>query len=162
MNSYKELKNTLKKIISKDTVFICIGTDRCIADSLGPLVGTFLKEMGFPLPVYGTIYEPIHAMNIEKKLNEIKKNFPYHQYIAIDACLGDKHSIGDIRIKNLPLSPGKALSKNLPEIGDYSIVGFVGELGDHKIFYNGSNRLSSIYKMSRIIAVSIFDAYVES
>ena len=70
--AYYNLANFIKDYLDENTIIICIGTDRCIGDSLGPLIGTFLKEKQFPLPVYGTISEPIHALNLENKLSQIK------------------------------------------------------------------------------------------
>lgn len=158
-DNYISLTSVLEEVIDDKTLFICIGTDRCIPDCLGPLVGTFLKEKNFPLPVYGTVYDPIHALNIEDRYAELKILYKNYKIIAIDACLGNIESLGDIKIKNVPISPGKALSKNLPKIGDYSIVGFVGELGDKDIFRFSNKRLSFVYNMAKLITASIIDSY---
>ncbi|MEQ8197298.1 MAG: DUF1256 domain-containing protein, partial [Clostridiaceae bacterium] len=53
--SYYELAYFLKDFITKKTVIICIGTDKCIGDCLGPLVGTLLEDTLVPIPVYGTL-----------------------------------------------------------------------------------------------------------
>ena len=63
----------LKKYIKPQTIIVCIGTDKCIGDCLGPLVGTLLKENSFPIPIYGTLADPIHALNLEKSIYEIKR-----------------------------------------------------------------------------------------
>src|SRR3954447_21556300 len=76
-------------------VFVCIGTDRSTGDSLGPLVGTLLEEKGMrSFYVYGTLDEPIHAVNLSEKLKEIhaKHDDPY--IIGIDACLGRTKNVG--------------------------------------------------------------------
>lgn len=39
-------------------VILCIGTDRLIGDSLGPITGSFLLRYGCPCPVYGTLMQP--------------------------------------------------------------------------------------------------------
>ena len=61
--AYYQISEGIKKFITKDTVIVCIGTDKCIGDCLGPLVGTLLKDNLLPLPVYGTISNPVHALN---------------------------------------------------------------------------------------------------
>src|SRR5690606_31826424 len=49
---------------------VCVGTDRSTGDSLGPFIGSVLlrqKDKGFIPPsvsVYGTIHEPVHALNL--------------------------------------------------------------------------------------------------
>lgn len=70
--SYYKIANTLKNYLNKDTIIICIGTDRCIGDCLGPLVGTILRYKNIPLKLYGTLDEPIHALNIEKTIKILK------------------------------------------------------------------------------------------
>lgn len=100
----------LKKYIKPQTIIVCIGTDKCIGDCLGPLVGTLLKENSFPIPIYGTLADPIHALNLEKSIYEIKRIYPYSTIIGIDACLGDANSIGEIHVRDFPIHPGKVLA----------------------------------------------------
>ena len=58
-------------------VILCIGTDRMIGDSLGPLVGSLLaRKRKARLLVYGTLSQPVHALNLDETLNEIKKKHP--------------------------------------------------------------------------------------
>ena len=73
-NSYMEIANKITKYIKDDTIIICVGTDKCIGDCLGPLIGSFLIEKNFQIPVFGTLQSPIHALNIEEKLNLLKIN----------------------------------------------------------------------------------------
>ena len=41
---YEEFKNELRKVITPDTVFVCIGTNKVIFDIFGPLCGSKLKR----------------------------------------------------------------------------------------------------------------------
>lgn len=123
--SYYKIANFLKEYINKDSIIVCIGTDRCIGDSLGPIVGSMLKHKNFPLNVYGTVDHPIHALNIKEKLIQIKSLHPKSNILAIDACLGDKNSIGEIQARDYPVHPGKGVGKSLPDVGEISIVGIV-------------------------------------
>jgi len=52
-NAVDLLSSSLKDIIDEDTIVVCIGTDRAIGDTLGPLVGTILKNNSYKYPVYG-------------------------------------------------------------------------------------------------------------
>lgn len=67
-NSYENIRdylyNELKPIVKskRPIIFLCIGTDRCTGDSLGPLIGhklKFLKRKNFY--IYGTLENPIHS-----------------------------------------------------------------------------------------------------
>jgi putative sporulation protein YyaC len=156
--NYTEMVNKLKEIITKDTLICCIGTDRCIGDLIGGLVGTILQENNFPLKVFGTVEFPMHALNLEKRFAEIKELYPTHQIIAIDACLGDKEDIGQIQYRDIPIHPGKGVGKSLPKVGDYSLIGIVDSSDDCELFTNRSIRLDLVYGMSKVISEALFEA----
>ncbi|MBB6630986.1 spore protease YyaC [Clostridium algidicarnis] len=153
-----ELSKLIKNYIDKNTILICVGTDRCIGDSLGPIVGTFLTYKLFPLPVYGSISSPIHALNLIEKVSHIKLLHPTSNILAIDACLGDESSIGEIQFRNLPLHPGKGVGKTLPHVGDTSIIGIVDCNNGDNIFINNTIRLSFIVDMATVITESLFNS----
>ncbi|SHK47127.1 spore protease YyaC [Tepidibacter formicigenes] len=159
--NYKEedvihvLTELLKTIINDNTVIICIGTDRCIGDSLGPLVGTMLKNSDYKYPVYGTLDKPIHALNIYESLDCVRKKHPNATFIAIDACLGEKNNIGNIQIRKGPIHPGKGVGKTLPKIGNYSVVAIVDKIDEDSKFSFSNIRLNFVVEMSEIIATSI-------
>ena len=154
----KKLVNEIKEHINTNSIIIWIGTDKCIGDCLGPLVGTILKEDNFPLPVYGTLSEPIHALNIDERLNEIKKLHPNAHIIGIDACLGNEEDIGDIRVRNHAISPGKGVGKELPEVGETSIIGIVDTSEYSDLFFSRSIRLSFVMDMAKSISKILFDS----
>src|SRR5690606_19346318 len=78
-------------------VIVCIGTDRSTGDSLGPLVGSqLLKYRSSFFHVYGTIAEPVHALNLSDVLTVIHTAHPTPFIIGIDACLGQTSSVGSI------------------------------------------------------------------
>lgn len=157
--AYYEIAYFLKDFYNENTVIVCIGTDRCIGDCLGPLVGTMLKESSFPFPVYGTISEPIHALNIDRRLIEIKSLHPKASIIGIDACLGDTNSIGEIQARDYPIHPGKGVGKSLPDVGDASIIGIVDSSESTELFTNRNIRLDLIMSISKVITHSIVHAY---
>lgn len=146
------LAKILGDLIEYNDVFLCIGTDRYIGDALGPIVGDKLIKTHPDLNIYGTLKEPVHAVNIVKTVHIIKKKHPSSQIIAIDACLGESSSIGDICIKNQPLFPGKGVGKNLPPVGDISIVGIVDVYETYSL---RNTRLSLVMDMADIISSSI-------
>lgn len=134
-------------------IIICIGTDRSTGDALGPLIGSFLSEMKPKhLQVYGTLPDPVHAINIEDRMKEIFKKHRYPYIIAIDASLGKTESVGHIIADVGSLYPGAALNKKLPAIGDIHITGVVNISGfmDYAILQN--TRLSIVVEMAQIIA----------
>ena len=157
-NVIQILSSVLKDIIDENTVVVCIGTDRAIGDALGPLIGTMLKNSDFKYPVYGTLDTPIHALNICESIDEIKKKHPKGSFLAIDACLGSKSSIGNIQIREGPILPGKGVGKKLPQIGNFSIVGIVDKIDENNRFAFNNVRLNFILELAEIISLSILIA----
>ena len=122
------ISQILRHTPSENVIFLCIGSNRSVGDSLGPLVGTMLKENKAPFHVYGTIEEPVHALNIELVLTEINRNFSSPLIIPIDASLGDARQVGDIYLVEGPLTPGKAIDQALPPLGRHHIRAVVNQL----------------------------------
>lgn len=146
------LSDCLSKFLNERTIVICIGTDKCIGDCLGPLVGTFLTKNNFPYPVIGTLEKPAHAINLDFILKDIKIKYKDYFIIAIDACLGYDNCIGDIQVKSGPVHPGKGVGKTLPYVGDISIVGVVDTIDNSDLFSIKNIRLNFIMSMADIIA----------
>lgn len=138
-------------------VVLCIGTDRSTGDSLGPLTGTILANKTLQhINVYGTLHEPIHAMNLQDKLIEINNTFHKPYIIAIDAALGKANSIGNIFTQNGPLQPGSALKKDLPDVGNTSITGVVNVSGVMEYAVLQSTRLSIVHDIAVVIASILY------
>lgn len=145
-------------INKKEVVILCIGTDRSTGDALGPLVGTFLSESRLPehITVYGTLENPVHALNLEEKLGEIETKHPDAFVMAIDACLSSKRKrIGHIIIEEEPLLPGASVHKNLPPVGDVSISGIVNISGFMEYEVLQATRLSLVMEMAKRISAGL-------
>ncbi len=136
-----------------DLIILCVGTDRSTGDSLGPLTGTFLKQKNFFIAnIIGDINNPVHASNLNNKIENLQKKYTQPFIIAIDAGLGKKSSVGYIDVKKGPLKPGTGVKKDLTEIGDLHITGLVNVSGYMEYFVLQSTRLSLVYKMAKTIA----------
>lgn len=159
LKAIDKLSNKLVDSFDNDTIIICIGTDKHIGDCLGPMVGTILKEKNFPINVFGTLKQPIHALNINNKYKEIKKKYPDHKIIAIDACLGENKNIGKIFVKEDGISPGKGIGKKLPYVKGIGIVGIIDDSNYSDEFINKPIRLSFIKDMAEVIANSLIKLY---
>lgn len=157
-SSVNNLASCLSRFMKVNTIVICIGTDKCIGDCLGPLVGTFLTRNSFPYPVIGTLERPAHAINLDYILKDIKMKYKDPFIIAIDACLGYDNCIGDIQVKSGPVHPGKGVGKTLPHVGDISIVGVVDTIDNSDLFSIKNIRLNFIMNMADIISQGLLQA----
>lgn len=136
---------------SDKLAFVCIGTDRSTGDSLGPLVGSKLAELGYP-HVIGTLAAPCDASNLAMRLQEIP---PDVVVIAIDACLGQKLSVGLYQLSNQPLAPGKSVGKVLPPIGDYTIAAIVNVDGPRQYNVLQTTSLYHVLRMADEVTSAI-------
>ncbi len=107
---------TMDSYKNEDWGILCIGTDRITGDCLGPMVGSRLKSRGIKLPVYGTLEHPLHADNLPSLLPALKKCYPSHHFLAVDAALGPRQHLGEVMIKPSPLQPGRGLKKSISAI----------------------------------------------
>jgi putative sporulation protein YyaC len=144
---------------TRPIVFVCIGTDRSTGDSLGPLVGTLLSEQAIGIfHVYGTLDDPIHAVNLEERLHEIKSKHVNAFIIGIDACLGRLKSVGAIQLCDGPLKPGAGVNKDLPEVGNIHLTGIVNVSGFMEFFVLQNTRLNLVMKMAKAMVEAIVQA----
>ncbi|MCM3570729.1 spore protease YyaC [Neobacillus mesonae] len=156
-NLAAELLANIPAITSRPIVFICIGTDRSTGDSLGPLIGTLLEEKRLKsFYVYGTLDQPIHAVNLEDKLKEIQMKHRNPYIIGIDACLGRTKNVGVIQVGNGPVKPGAGVNKELPAVGELHITGIVNVSGFMEFFVLQNTRLNLVMKMAKTIAEGIY------
>lgn len=162
--SAKEIAYLLKKCILhhpgswSELVFLCIGSDRITGDCLGPYVGYQLSRYeARGIFVYGTLSQPVHALNLEKVSGHIRQCHPDALVIAIDASLGQKKHLGYVTIGNGALYPGAGVQKELPPVGDIHITGIVNIGGILEHMTLQTTRLSTVIGMAETITRGILD-----
>ncbi len=143
----------------QNLVVLCIGTDRSTGDSLGPLIGTSLKRRLPLLPLFGTLEEPVHAVNLAAKVSAIKDMVENPFILAVDACLGGIDNVGNIDVGAGPLMPGAGVNKSLPDVGDLYVSGIVNVGGFLEYFVLQNTRLSVVMKLSEVITEGLFAVF---
>lgn len=153
------ITQTIQKCICRHTgswseiVFLCIGSDRIIGDCLGPFVGQLLDSYTSPgVFVYGTLSDPVHAMNLTQISHQIQLHHPDSLVIAVDASLGQKKHLGYVAINNGSLYPGAAVQKKLPPVGDIYITGIVNTSGVLAQLTLQTTRISTVISLADTIA----------
>jgi putative sporulation protein YyaC len=153
------LCNELYPIVKEERpiIFLCIGTDRSTGDSLGPLIGDKLKFLVRDgIYLFGNLENPVHAKNLCETIYEIKHQFTNPFIVAIDACLGSLQNIGKIFVEKKPLTPGAAMNKDLPSVGDLSITGIVNISGNLEFMVLQNTRLYTVMSLAEIISKGIY------
>ena len=142
-----------------ELVFLCIGTDRVTGDCLGPFVGQKLSSYsGTVFSVYGTLFQPVHALNLTDIYQHIQTHHPNALIIAIDASLGEKKHLGYVTIANGALHPGAAIHKQLPSVGHIHITGIVNVSGVLEQLTLQTTRLSTVILLADKIVQGILES----
>ncbi len=143
-------------------VIVCVGSDLTVGDSLGPFVGTKLVESeSNRFYVYGTLKNPITAKEVKTISEKIKRLHPYSKILVVDAALGKASEIGYVKVLEGGIKPGLGVKKDLPLIGDVSIIAIVGEYTAKYYATTNNERFNVIYLMGNDIAKAITLAFNE-
>ncbi|MFJ5762262.1 spore protease YyaC [Neobacillus sp. NPDC093182] len=124
------IRQALYSLIPDETEHIYvigIGSSRINGDSLGPFVGSLLKNnFSDHLTVLGNLQAPLDATTLVPELGQL--SFRKNSFVlAIDSVLGSEEYVNSIVVKDGPMVPGVGLGNILPPIGNCSITGVVLE-----------------------------------
>lgn len=138
--------------VRRPPVILCIGSDRVTGDCVGPLVGHLLSSRDTACSVFGTLAEPVTALNLAETVKLIKRKYAGRKVIAVDSCVGNRTELGKIRVSKGSLRPGLACGKNLPKVGDVSITATVAAGTSDNLY---SVRLGFVYSLAIAIADAV-------
>ncbi len=139
---------TLASSLGKDPIIACIGSTKIISDCFGPTVGQLLVDKyHVNATVIGTLLAPLHAVNIVERIQLAIKTNPNSKILAVDAYESPRNS-DSIRILNSGIKPGLASGKDLPRIGDFSIISSTYHYNDNTCclgrVYSLANRVAKL------------------
>ena len=120
----KQIKEDLREIMTKDTVFVCVGTDKVKFDIFGPLCGNYLKEKN--IPYFGDCDYNVNAITMYERLEEIYdiNGLQNKNIIAIDAAVTsvDENVNKVVVRKDSGIRPGAGVGRKFPMIGKKAVV----------------------------------------
>ena len=161
----EQMKHSLVRVMSgfgSLPIFMCVGVDNVIQDSLGPMVGELLKsKYSIPTYVYGGLDYNISATNLEYVKHFIEVVHSGSPIFVIDASIGEDDIYGKIKLVDSGVYPA-GLTRNNPRlIGDFSILGIVGVIGIKNKIYLNKTRLDLVLNMAESIAEVVASAVCE-
>ena len=127
MNFEEYVKNLKRKLAynKKEILFVCIGTSKVLWDSIGPFVGSYLKQKINEKQVLGDMNKNICSKwDLIYNYSKLKNKF----IIAIDTAFVSEKVSEQIFISNNPLVMGLAVNKNKGIIGNISIKIAISDL----------------------------------
>lgn len=144
---------------NQEIVFLCIGTNRVIGDSIGPIVGTNLKkkiDKNRNIKVMGDLENNICYENIKEYIARL--SFSRSFIVVIDSALSNEENIGKVFVQNKGLKYGESLYKDNSIIGNISIKAVVGKnaynkFKNFKVLRNTS--INRVIDLSNIVSNGI-------
>ena len=120
------IREGLEKVVTKDTVFVCVGSSKVTFDCFGPLMGKLLKERN--VPYYGDYKYNVNAITMYDRLDQIynEDEIDNKNIIAIDAAVTENPDWKNVIVmkEGLGVKPGAGLGRSFPTIGVNSILLF--------------------------------------
>lgn len=117
------------RAFERQLVVVCFGAPSIAGDSLGPEVGTLLREdKNFPAFVYGTLDRPVTGRNMNEWMAFVEGSHRGSVLLAVDACLGDPANMGRISVRSDGVCPA-AVGGRKKRFGDVGIIAVVGDRG---------------------------------
>ena len=121
MQNFSEYANTLRrkmKFSKEETIFVCIGSNKVVWDSIGPYVGSILKEKIGEKYVIGDLENNICSQKDLKSYYPIVKN---KFVVAIDSAITENNLSGEIFVTEKPIVMGMGVYQNKGIVGDIGI-----------------------------------------
>lgn len=166
-NFVKDFADVLSKMVDRqefsNMVFLCIGTDKIIGDSFGPLVGyklRYLFKEEKNIEIIGDLDKLVCANNVEQTIKYIKENYEDPFIIAIDAAISYKSDIGRVFVSDTGINLGSSVRNNCVYAGDMSIRGVVSQNlnnSKHNLRLLQNTSLNLIMNMADITAKGIYN-----
>ena len=102
-----------------DYVFLCVGSNKVVSDSFSCFVGSFLIKNNIKGFVYGSIKNPVNALNLDSFINIIKTRHKNDFIFVIDTKITKNNSYKISFNKGSLVVGGLNLKRS---IGDYNIT----------------------------------------
>lgn len=134
-----------------EITYFCIGSDLSTGDCFGPLTGTLLKNIGFK-NVIGSLDDTVHAGNLEEKLLLAPED---SFIVAVDAMMGHYKEVGNLSFIRGAIKPGAAFNRELPPVGEASVVFNVAPSGFANFLVLGSCSMNRIWQGANLLARTI-------
>lgn len=141
--------------IQKQVVVVCFGTPSISGDSLGPSVGSLLREKYKTKAfVYGTLDRPINGKNMKEWMTFLKQVHKGAIIVAVDASLGGKSRKGQIILRSDGVCPA-AVKGEKSRYGDVGILAVVGESGGDALMELMQVSMIYVHKLAEKVALII-------
>ncbi len=140
-------------------VILCVGSDKIPGDSIGPMVGEFLKNsFNVRCFVYGALGLSVNGTNLKKYLDILTAAHADSVVIAVDACLSAGEIADEVLVKGGGVNPKKAGTDLVYRTGDEGVLGVLPTGGLNPLSALMSVSIDKVEKIAYKIAFAIYRA----
>ena len=139
----------LKK--NKPPLFLCVGSNKIVADSLGAITGELLKNhYNIDNIVIGDMTSPIISSNLSSTIEKLNCKYFNHTIIVIDSTIGELKDMYHVKLNNygLPIS----YQTNKKFVGDISISSVCYVKGINGLLILNSEEKKFVFETANYIA----------
>lgn len=107
-------------------VVLCVGSSKCVGDSLGCAVGSLLKyKYKIPNFCYGDMDKNVDRGNVEKYVEFISRKHCGRKVVVVDSAVGLAVDVGRVKVRYGGIVPRSAIDDSFMVVGDVAITGVV-------------------------------------
>ncbi|MBQ9481036.1 MAG: spore protease YyaC [Clostridia bacterium] len=153
-NYFNRDENARKNLeFARPKVYLCIGSDKLVFDCLGPIVGSLLKkDARFNGYVYGTVEEPVTALQVEEAVRFIRRFHFGAEITVVDSAVGRREEVGKIKRFDQGLRPALGVDKKMTVVGDKSVMGVITTKDRVRDMRSCNVKLHDVYSMAKAVA----------
>ena len=142
---------------NKPPIFLCVGSNKIVDDSLGALCGELLKNYyKIDAQVFGDLKCPMINNNLKNVLQKIKLDFNKHCVVVIDSSIGRLEHLYDISLnyKGLVIN----CLQNNKIVGDIGISSVTYLNGINELLLQKTEKKRCVFKVANFVASGIYNA----
>ena len=145
-----------KVLVTDNVVFLCVGTDKVIFDSLGCMVGSMLKNNNIPYYIYGDMSKCITGKNVNFCVDYIRTMHPDCVLCVVDAlATREQCHLNEIVVSSSYVS---SLSSEIVIDADIFVYGITTVMNTK---LGQGTKLLNVYNLANNISLGIIEALKE-
>lgn len=143
--------------LEKPPIFLCVGSNKIVDDSLGALTGELLSHYyKIPSKVFGNLTCPQVGNNLQNTLIKIKSEYYNNTIIVVDSSIGKLNNLYDVSLNCCSLNIDCLNSNKI--VGDISISSVTYVKGINDLLFQNSEKKKCVFKLANFIASGIYNA----
>ena len=140
-------------------VFLCVGNDKIVEDSLGALTGQLLSDFyKTDAIVYGSCKAPLVGERLKQTLNIITVNHFKRKVVVIDSSIGTMEYLHQVSLNPCGTVIDYLNNPTKKKYGDISITAVTYVNGLNDLLFLPIEKKKIIFNMANFIANGIYNA----